>query len=315
MNTYKKFYLFSALGAILISFYPIYMLVKVVSDYVATGAVNLMNYPKYIIPYTPIAIAVIFSVCLMPAAMALFKRLALPVISAFGIILFFMSEFALENMVVMDGVNIITRIENWQMLSCVATPQMRLTAGDVLLGNYSPAVKIHFYIISIIIILALLNITYGFSKMIKTNNYAKKIPLIAQFISLSVFLGLCIFACFTAFYRRGSIVVSPVSAILMSLFFIIMGVTSGTYLGSFFYNKNKLLSVVLPAAASLAMTLVMYVGELILLNGSLYQFGTGFLFKPVAFLPFAIADIAVMFISGIVTYIIMEKIRSISLQS
>lgn len=309
MSKYKKFYLFSALGTVLISFYPIYMLIKIIADYAATGAVDVFNYPKYIIPYSPISIAVIFSVCLMPVAITIFKRFALPAISAFGLLLFFISEFALENMVVMDGVNIITKIENWQMLSCVATPQTRLTAGDVLIGNYSPALKIHFYIISIIIVLAVVNVIYGFSMMIKTNNYAKKSPLIAQAISIAVFIGLCIFACFTAFYRTGSILVSPVSAMLMSLFFITMGVTSGIYIGSFFYNRSRFLSVTLPAVISLAMSFVMYVGELILLNGSLYQFGTGFLFVPVAFLPFAIVDITVMLFSGVTTYVIMVKLR------
>ncbi len=309
MRKYKKFYLLSTIVAILISIYPIYMLVKVVVNYTATGVVDVLNYPKYIIPYSPISIAVIFSVCIMPVAITLFKRFALPAISAFGITLFFISEFALENMVVMDGMNINTKIENWQMLSCAITPQTRLTTGDVLIGNYSPAMKIHFYIISIIIILAVANVIYGISMMIKTNIYTRKSPLIAQAISIAVFLGLCIFACFTAFYRTGSILVSPVSAMLMALFFITMGVTSGIYIGSFFYNRSSFLSVTLPAVISLAMSFVMYVGELILLNGSLYQFGTGLLFQPVAFLPFAIVDFIVMLFSGILTYTIMIKIK------
>ncbi len=310
MSNYKKFYLSTVLGTTLISFYPIYMLIKVIADYAATGSVDIANYPKYIIPYTPISIALIFSACFMPAAFSLFKRFALPVISALGIILFFIAEFALENMVVIDGTNLITKVENWQMFSCVATPQVRLTAGDILVGNYSPALKTHFYIISIIIILAVVNVIHGFSKMIKTNDFSRKSPFIAQTISVTVFIGLCIFACFTAFYRTGSILVSPVSAVLMCLFFITMGVTSGTYIGSFFYNRSKLLSVTLPAVVSLVMTLVMYVGELILLNGNLYQFGTGSLFRPVAYLPFTIVDIAVMLISGVITYVIMLKLNS-----
>jgi len=189
------------------------------------------------------------------------------------------------------------------MLSCAVTPQMRLTAGDILMGNYSPAMKLHFYIISIIIVLAVINVIYGFSVMISTGNYAKKRPLIAQAISIAVFIGLCIFACFTAFYRTGSILVSPVSAVLMSLFFITMGVTSGIYIGSFFHNRSRFLSVTLPAVISVIMVLVMYAGELILLNGDLYRFGTGFLFEPVAITPFALVDIAVMLFSGAITYL------------
>ena len=40
-------------------------------------------------------------------------------------------------------------------------------AVDVLLGGYSPAFKLHFYLISIVIIVSLLNCFYGFARMIR----------------------------------------------------------------------------------------------------------------------------------------------------
>lgn len=308
---YKKFYLLSVLGVILASFYPIYMLIKVLSDYVGLGAVNIENYPKYIIPYAPISAALILSICLIPLGMKLFKKLALLILSAFGVGAFFICELILEKIVVIDGTNLLTSIENWQMLSCYAPPGgWRVwTAGDILVGNYNPAFKMHFYIISIIIILSILNVIYGFSKMIKDNNFVGKNPLVAQAISIAAFVGLCIFACFTAFYRTGTAVVPPLSAILMSLFFITMGVTSGIYIGSFFYKKSKILSVTLPAIIALATTLIMYIGELILLNGKLYLFGSGFLFEPLGAIPFAIIDLIVILLSGAITYFIMKRLK------
>jgi hypothetical protein len=153
-------------------------------------------------------------------------------------------------------------------------------------------------------------VIYGFSKMIKERNFDGKRPLIAQAVSTVIFIGLCIWACFTAFYRTGSLVVSPVSAILMNVFFITMGVTSGIYIGSFFYRKGKFLTVVLPAIISMAMTVIMYIGELVLKDGVLFRFGNGFVFEPLGVIPFSIMDLAAILLSGIITYFFMLKIQN-----
>lgn len=309
MNAFQKFNRYSVLGIILASFYPIYMGVKVVSEYITKGSVDVADYPKYIIPYTPISIALIITIALIPPAIRFLKQYAHLGISALGIGLFFAVEFWFENMVVLNGTGR-TNIKNWQMLSCAMTPQTLKRAGNILAGEYSPAFKIHFYIISIVVILAVLNCVLGFAVMIKTNRYERKKPLILQAISAAIFIGLCILACFTAFFRTGQLRVSPVSAALMSLFFIVFGVTVGIYAGSFFHKKKKLLSVIFPAILSLATTTIMYVGELILLNGSLYQFGNGFLFEPLGMFPFATIDLLVILLSGIATYSLLSKFAS-----
>ena len=154
-----------------------------------------------------------------------------------------------------------------------------------------------------------MNVVCGFTKMLLEMNFTKKIPLIAQLISAVVFVGLCIFACFTAFYRNGTINISALSASLMSIFFIVFGVTFGIYMGSFFYGKRKFLAVVIPAMASIATTIAMYIGELILMGGKLYSFGSGFLFKPIGSIPFAAIDFIVILLSGAATYFIMSLIN------
>ncbi len=165
------------------------------------------------------------------------------------------------------------------MMMCMATPEVFKTIRNPLVSQYSPAFKIHFYIISIVVILAVINVIYGFGKMIAENNYSKIKPLIAQAVSTVIFIGLCILACFTAFFRKGTIVISPISAFLMTIFFIVFGVTAGVYIGSFFYGKKKLFSTVLPSVFAMITTFVMYVGELVLMGGKLFRFGTGFLFE------------------------------------
>ena len=96
MNTFRKFYLFSVIGIILASFYPIFMGIRVVSDYFANGSIDVANYPKYIIPYTPICIALIITIALIPLVIKLSKRFAMPGISGLGIGLFFASEIGLK---------------------------------------------------------------------------------------------------------------------------------------------------------------------------------------------------------------------------
>lgn len=141
--------------------------------------------------------------------------------------------------------------------------------------------------------------------MIKEENYNKKIVLIAQLVSVVLFVGLCILACFTAFYRTGTILISPLSAFLMSLFFIVFGVTFGMYLNCLFYGKRKLLSIFVPSMAAMSTTTAMYAGELVLMDGVLFQFGKGLLFHPIGSIPFAMADIFVILLSGVITYILI----------
>lgn len=321
MNTYKKYYIFSVIGAFLACSYPIYMGIRVVSDMITNGTVQAENYPKYIIPYTPISIALLLAVILMPLAIKYLKRLSLPCITAVSLGTFFVSELMFENMVLVAKTTenvktVITTIETWQMYMCAYFPPTvkteevieSVTEVDKLIGDYSPAFKMHFYVISLILIICFINCFHGFAVMIKENNYKRLKPLILQAVSCLLFLGLCIFACFTAFFRTGTIQISALSAFLMCVFFVIMGVTVGIYLGSFFMGKNKLLSVVIPSVTASLITVVMYIGEMILLDGNLYRFGTGFFFDPIPGIVLSLADIAIILLSGAVTALILKLV-------
>lgn len=89
------------------------------------------------------------------------------------------------------------------------------TEVDVLIGEYSPAFKIHFYLISLVIILSLLCVFYGFGRMIVTGDTSRRKALVIQSVAAAAFLGVAVWACFTTFYHTGEIVVSPLSAVLM----------------------------------------------------------------------------------------------------
>lgn len=282
---FKKYYLISLAGVLIASFYPLYMGIRVMADMLIRGTVMKEEYPKYIIPYTPISLALIVGTLFMPWMLKYAKRAALFWASVLSTGVFFVSELLLETKVVVTS-TVSVALEDWQMYMCVAFPSpnssresFRETAAEILIGNYNPAFKMHFYVISLIIILTALNCFYGFAHMIQSGEKKRLRTLTMQAVSGVTFLGLCILACFTAFFRDGNIRVSFVSAVLMTVFFVLFGITAGIYVGSFLNGKPKGISVGIPAVTASVMTALMYIGEMILLKGRLYRFGSGYLFQ------------------------------------
>ena len=297
-SSYKKYYFFTLIGVLIASFYPLYMGVKVAVDMITNGTVLQENYPKYIIPYTPIAVAILLGVLLMPLFAKGFALLGGSICSLGA---FLGTELLLEKCVNITSDTVVA-LEDWQMFSCVVPYDFRetqsLTPIDILIGDYDPMFKLHFYLISVVIILSVLNCIYGFGEMVRTHNKKRLKALVLQSVSAVLFLGLCILACFTAFWRDGQIQVSVLSAILMSMFFIVMGVTAGIFVGSFILGRGRLVSVFIPSLVSVVVTMLMYVGELILLQGNLYRFGKGMIFEGIGSLVVAPVDIAVIILSG-----------------
>ena len=312
----KIYCLCSLAGVLVASFYPIWMGVKVVSDMIRFGTVYAEDYPKYIIPYTPIALAVIIGVALMPILVKNLEKLALATGTGISLIVFFAAELMLESLVTVTRTvtGIFSNLENWQMYMCYVPPEgfeeRTWTEVDVLMGEYSPAFKLHFYVISVVLIISILNCFYGFAKMIVTGDTSRKKTLIMQSVASASFLGMCIWACFTAFYRNGDITVSPLSAVLMCIFFLLFGVTVGIYVASFTLNKKKLFSVCLPSVSASLVTLVMYIGEMVLLSGNLYRFGDGFIFDAIPGIVLSPIDIVIILISGVITAMIARSISS-----
>lgn len=307
---FRKYYLFSCLGVLIASYYPLSMGVRVITDMIVDGTVMKENYPKYIIPYTPISIAIIAGILLMPLCIKLLRRFALAggAVSATGV--FFAIEFLFERKVVVTTAETVTKLEDWQMFMCYTPPggwgetvttYKNQTAVDILMGDYNPAFKLHFYLISIVLIMTVLNCLYGFGQRVKNKDPKRTKALILQSACSIIFLGLCILACFTAFWRDGSIQVSALSATLMIVFFVLFGISVGVFVGSFLLGKRKVVSILVPSIVSSVMTFLMYIGEMILLNGHLYQLGMGFFFKSIPEIVFAPIDLLVIVVSGCIT--------------
>lgn len=305
MKKFTKYWIFTLLGVLVLSFYPIYMGVSVISSMITEGTVFKENYPKYIIPYTPIAIGIFAAVVLMPLIFKLAKKFAVLCASVLSLGVFFVSEFLFESKVIVTT-TVTSTLESWQMYMCYIPPEGFETRTwqevDVLIGEYSPTFKMHFYLISVILIIAIINCLFGFAKMLRTGDRSRCKALVVQSVCTSVFLALCILACFTAFFRDGEITVSALSALLMSLFFIVLGVTAGMYVASFLIGRKRYLSIIIPSIIASLVTFAMYVGEMFLLSGNLYRFGEGLLFDEISGIVLAPIDVLVIILSGLISF-------------
>lgn len=317
-KAFNRYYILSCVGVLIASYYPLSMGVRVICDMIADGHVLKENYPKYIIPYTPISVAVIIGVLLMPLFIGFLKKNAFAYGAFVATGVFFVLELLFEQKVVVSSAETITKLEDWQMYMCYIPPEgwgesvttyKIQTAVDILMGEYDPAFKLHFYIISVLLIVTLLNCFYGFGHMIKSGDGKRFKSLILQSICSLVFLGLCILACFTAFWRDGSIKVSPVSGALMTVFFVLFGVSAGVFSGSFLLGKRKSVSVLVPTFSAVLLTIVMYIAEMILLNGHLYSLGAGLMFESIPFIVLAPVDIASIVLSGCITALIFTLLN------
>lgn len=304
-KSYKLCYGLISVGVLLCAAYPIYMAVSVISDMVQFGTVAREHYPKYIIPYAPAAAGLIVAVLIMP----LFRKLSYGKASLCGALIgtsvFFAAEFYLESQVIVSGQY---ELEHWQMSACYISPTQTMTRTwtpvDILMGEYSPTFKLHFYLISVVLVIAFVRVLYGFGYRILHDRTATVRVLVTQTVSTVFLLGLCLLACFTAFFRDGELTVSPISAVLMAVFFIALGATAGLFVASFFTRKRGLLAVGVPALIASATTLLMYVGETFLLSGHLYRFGTGWFFEPIGSIALAAVDVLVILVTGILTAVI-----------
>ena len=305
-------YLLTLAVIILACIYPLVAGGKVIAAYARFGHVEADSYPKYLIPYTPVALALILTVALMPLSYRYLKKFSLPALSLLGTGSFLTAELLMEQITVFAVENDAGTVGTWQLFLCYITPEVRQTIeyqstiGNELVKRYNPAFKLHFYLIALLMVLAVLATAHGLYKMHKTGRFEKRRPLIIQGVSTAVFVGLCIFACFTAFYRTGDINISALSARLMSTFFIVFGVTAGTCVGGLMYGKRPLLSLWLPSVVALITASAMYAGEMVLLGGKLFRFGHGFLFAPIGTLVLAPVDLFVILLSAVATFAVLR---------
>lgn len=308
---YRRFFVVSLSILIIMSLYPIYMGLVAFSTYSQNGFMKSEEYPKYIIPYTPMCIAIIAAAILLPVFYYFSKRFAALLDSFVGVGLFLAGELFFEQIEVIDRFGMLP-LDSWQYSLCVATPEVLQSIGKPIYAENNPAYKIHFYLIAIVIILSIIGILYGFTRMFKEGTVNNRKALIVQTICTVLFISLCILACFTSFYRNGTRYISLLSACLTGLFFIVFGVTFGSCFSCWMYGKKRFLSVWLPVLVSAATTIIMYIGEFVLMNGVLFVFGNGLFFEPLGSMPFSLCDVAIVLAAAGLSYVLNRFIIQIT---
>ena len=95
----------------------------------------------------------------------------------------------------------------------------------------------------------------------------------------------------------------------MGFYFITLGVTAGMFIGSFLIGKKRYISVLLPSVVASLITLLMYLGEMFLLSGHLYSFGSGFMFEGLPGITLAPVDLTIIILSGCVNALICYSLN------
>lgn len=285
-------YYFIALAALLaLSAYPVVMGLKLVALQLMYGGVQLHDYARWVIPYTAVCVAALIACALYPALGRLGK-FALPAATVLALALFTGLELYVEGITIrseaaQDALTV-------QLLSCVYTPR----AVWAFSGIYDDSYKIHYFLVSAVILLLCVSLFYGFGGLLSGGRRERKAPLCMQAAAFVLFLGLCVLANFTGFFRQKTDFLSPVPSLLTGLFFVALGAAVGIYAGSLFPRRGPALSVWLPAALAAAACAVMYYGEFRMFGGTLYRFGAGWFFEGLPRIALAPADLLVILMGG-----------------
>ncbi len=330
MKRHKRFYWLTLAVLLALSAYPLINGVRMVYLSIMNGAIGPEQYAKYVIPYSAMCTAVILFAAFEPLLRKI-KRTPFLVGLAGAYAVFAAIEQFLERiqintagMTLVDPASLTidsttaipsTAVDAWQASLCVISPLMRGQSAAfssqgrsfyVMAGN---AYKIHYYLISVILITMVCGFVYGIGRMIRMGTGEGRKPLILQGIATAALISLCVFANTSAFFRQAEAIQTPLASILTCLFFISLGVSVGVYTGSFILKKSKRLGLGLPVLLSVTAVLLMYIGETVMMKGGLYRFGTGWLFDGLAGIVLAPVDILVVLISAVVTLLILNMAR------
>ncbi len=114
---YKRYCLFSLAAVIAASVYPLHKGIRVLVNMAQNGAVPLEEYPKYVIPYAPVAFAVVIGVLLIPALQKVTQKRDMLYGSLVSIAVFFAAERIMETKILVQTQELIP-LESWQMSLC-----------------------------------------------------------------------------------------------------------------------------------------------------------------------------------------------------
>jgi len=161
----KRFY-FTAIGVLLaLSAYPLVMGIKIVILQLLNGSIRPEDYARYVIPYTAICLSILISVAMYPLLSRL-KRLSILVATGLGLGFFVGIELFMENITLNSAEAQNTLM--MQLASCIGST----AAQQAFQKLYDNTFKIHYFLISFVIITLIIGIVYGYGRMITSLEYS-----------------------------------------------------------------------------------------------------------------------------------------------
>lgn len=322
-NKYRRFYWISLAAIFLLSAYPFINGIRMLALSIANGALEPEQLTRYVVPYAAICAALLLYAAMQPALLRLRGRWVFPASAAITYGIFFAIEQVLENIQInsnglasINGAHPAPRLDMWQAMSCYISPeaikaaQLREQAFIGENGFYyvvgNSAYKLHYYLISLVLIVMACGLVYGIGKALQKGDASKKQAHILQGTALGVLVIICIFANMTGFFRTTAPIQTPLASILTALFFVLLGAAAGIYAGSFMLDKKR---GFLPPACAMLMTVLMYAGEAAMMDGELYRFGTGWFFTGLPVISLAPVDILIVLMSGAATWLTLWLVK------
>ncbi|MCL1838520.1 MAG: hypothetical protein FWG47_04285 [Propionibacteriaceae bacterium] len=331
MNAFRRFYIIALIGLATLSAYPLINAIRMTAISVSEGAIEPEQYTKYVIPYAAICTALLAFTVALPALLALkkprFLGIGVGLGAAYGI--FFVVERFLESIQIrvseMTLVNPSTlgylpggeapTVDIWQSALCIASPLTRERAWTYVSNDRylyiagDDSYKVHYYLIALFLITMVAGLLYGLARMIRAEAWSRAKALILRGSATAALVSMCIFANTTAFFRQTAPIQTPLAAALTGAFFVVLGTSVGSYVGSYTLARKRLWAFVLPVLVSVGTCMAMYVGEAVMMSGNLYRFGNGWFFEPLGSLVLAPVDILIVAGSGGLTALIAQQSR------
>jgi hypothetical protein len=327
----RRFYWLSLAILLVLSAYPLINGMRMVYLSIMNGVIKPEQYAKYVVPYAAMCFSIILFAALQPLICRI-KRVPF-LIGLIGTIAVFtgIEQFFERMQIKTAGMTLVdpsslnagsainvppsAAVDVWQASLCAVSPlTRRQSAAYVYLDRYfyvmaNDTYKIHYYLISFVLIAMVCGLVYGIAQMIRSGDRNKKKPLILQGIATAALVALCLFANTTGFFRQAEAIQTPLASILTCLFFTASGSAAGIYTGSFLLSKNGRLGLGLPVLVSSLSVLGLYIGEAAMMEGGLYRFGAGWFFDGLPGIALAPVDIIVVSFSAVVTGLVLNLTR------
>jgi len=153
----------------------------------------------------------------------------------------------------------------------VMSPEQKLRIALDKATGIPPGVRIHYYMFSIILILAVLNWLYNLIENRHKQDYLIRKSIIRQGIATACFISVVLFVKRLQYIDRDALYLTWGSVLNIGVLFVLAALSVGLYSSSLFRFKGHM--KVVPSLLSILTVLALYGAEYVMLGGRFYTYG------------------------------------------